>query len=403
MPTVIRFNKKRYLASGVNLNELFDQIPEPIAYFDSDNRLGACNLSFRDNFPIVVEADFLKRASSGPVSGQSAISYDALSRLARNELTDARANLTTGSPGLPLTVSTARSEFEPELRKTPDGGTLLTFRDLAPLRKMEEQYQQQIDVLKAELAAAHRARQEAVDTARARKDFLTSTSHELRTPLNAILGFSEMLSKEMFGPLNNPRYLEYAQIIHNSGVHVLSLINDLLDLSKLDAGKLELRVEQVEILKVIIDCVRCVETQASRDHIGIVVHVADGVDRLCGDSKRIHQMLLNLLSNSLKFTRVGGQISINVFRRGPDVCISVSDSGIGIKAEDIPKVLEPFGQVESELSQRHQGTGLGLPLTKELAELHGGSLTMESNVDVGTTVTITLPPDPETALAAQAQ
>jgi len=401
MPTVIRFNKKRYLASGVNLNELFDQIPEPIAYFDADNRLGACNLSFRDNFPIMVESDFLQRASSGPVSGQSTISYDSLSRLARHELTDARANLGSPPAALPATVSTRPGDFEPELRKTADGGTLLTFRDLAPLRKMEEQYQQQIDMLKAELAAAHRARQEAVDTARARKDFLTSTSHELRTPLNAILGFSEMVAKEMFGPLNNPRYLEYAQIIHNSGVHVLSLINDLLDLSKLDAGKLELRVEPVEILKVIIDCVRCVETQATRDHIGIVVHVADGVDRLCGDNKRLHQMLLNLLSNALKFTPVGGEISIDVFRRGADVCLSVSDSGIGIKAEDIPKVLEPFGQVESELSLRHQGTGLGLPLTKELAELHGGSLTMESNVDVGTTVTITLPPDPIAAVAAQ--
>jgi signal transduction histidine kinase len=379
------------------LNELFDQLPEPIAYFDADNRLGACNLSFRDNFPIVVEADFLKRASSGPMSGQSAISYDSLSRLARNELADTRANLTTSSPppALPATVSTRRSDFEPELRIMPDGGTLLTFRDLAPLRKMEESYQQQIDMLKAELATAHRARQEAMDTANARKDFLTSTSHELRTPLNAILGFSEILTKEMFGPLNNPRYLEYAQIIHNSGVHVLSLINDLLDLSKLDAGKLELRVEQV-------DCVRCVETQATRDHIGIAVHVYDGVDLLCGDNKRLHQMLLNLLSNALKFTPVGGEIAIDVFRRGLDVCISVSDSGIGIKAEDIPKVLEPFGQVESELSQRHQGTGLGLPLTKELAELHGGSLTMESNVDVGTTVTITLPPDPEAAIAAQA-
>ena len=403
MPTVIRFNKKRYLASGVNLNELFDQIPEPIAYFDADNRLGACNLSFRDNFPIVVESDFLKRASSGPVSGQSTISYDSLSRLARHELADARANLSSPPAALPTTISTRHSDFEPELRKTPDGGTLLTFRDLAPLRELEEKHQQQIDMLKAELAEAHRARQEAVDTARARKDFLTSTSHELRTPLNAILGFSEMLAKEMFGPLNNPRYLEYAQIIHKSGVHVLSLINDLLDLSKLDAGKLELRVEPVEILKVIIDCVRCVEAQATRDHIGIVVHVADGVDRLCGDNKRLHQMLLNLLSNALKFTPVGGEISIDVFRRGADVCISVSDSGIGIKAEDIPKVLEPFGQVESELSQRHQGTGLGLPLTKELAELHGGSLTMESSVDVGTTVTITLPPDPIAAMAEAAQ
>jgi signal transduction histidine kinase len=211
-----------------------------------------------------------------------------------------------------------------------------------------------------------------------------------------------MIAKEMFGPLKNERYLEYAQIIHRSGVHVLSLINDLLDLSKLDAGKLELRVEPVEILKVIIACVRCVEAQATSGHIGISVHVYDGVDRLCCDDKRLHQMLLNLLSNALKFTRVGGEITIDVFRRGPDVAISVSDTGIGIKAEDIPKVLEPFGQVESDLSLRHQGTGLGLPLTKELAELHGGSLTMESNVDVGTTVTIILPPDPKPSVAEAA-
>jgi signal transduction histidine kinase len=259
---------------------------------------------------------------------------------------------------------------------------------------MEEDYLRQIDDLKAELAAAGQARRDAVTIARTRKDFLTSTSHELRTPLNAILGFSEMLAREMFGPLPNERYRQYARIIHDSGTHVLSLVNDLLDLSKLDAGKLELCVEPVEILKIIIACVRCVEAQSIRDHIGIVVHVDDGVDRIYGDDRRLHQMLLNLLSNALKFTPVGGEIAIDVFRRGPDIAISVSDTGIGIRAEDIPKVLEPFGQVESALSRKHQGTGLGLPLTKELAELHGGSLTMESNVDVGTTVTITLPPDP---------
>jgi signal transduction histidine kinase len=238
-----------------------------------------------------------------------------------------------------------------------------------------------------------------MDVAQSRKDFLTVVSHELRTPLNAILGFSEMITKEMAGPVENERYLEYAQIIHSSGVHVLSLVNDLLDLSKLDAGKLELQVEPVEILKIIIDCVRCVGAQSSRDRIGISVHVFDGVDRLSGDSRRLRQMLLNLLSNALKFTPVGGEIAIDVFRRGEDFAISVSDTGIGIRAEDIPKVLEPFGQVESELGQKHPGTGLGLPLTKELAELHGGSLTMESSVDVGTTVTIILPPDAKAAAA----
>ena len=298
---------------------------------------------------------------------------------------------------LPATLSTPRGDFAPHMHKFPDGGTLLVLRDVSDQQRKEEEYQRQIADLKAELAEAQHARQDAVDTARIRKDFLTATSHELRTPLNAMLGFSEILTGEMFGPMQNERYLEYAKIIHQSGVHVLSLINDLLDLSKLDAGKLELCVEPVQILKVIIDCVRSVESQATRDQVGISIQVYDGIDQLCVDSKRLHQMLLNLLSNALKFTPSGGEITIEVFRRGSDIAISVSDTGIGIRAEDIPKVLEPFGQVESLMSQKHKGTGLGLPLTKELAELHGGSLTMESNVDAGTTVTITLPPDASAA------
>ena len=388
MPTVVRLDQKRYLASGVDLKELFDQIPQPIAYFDANNRLGACNLSFRDAFPVVIESEFLKRASIGPAGNPSPnpsnVSYGALARLGRNEAQTAN---------LPATLSTARGDFEPRAHKFPDGGTLLVLRDVSDQQRKEEDYQRQIAALKAELALAQHARQDAVDTARIRKDFLTATSHELRTPLNAILGFSEILTGEMFGPMQNERYREYARIIHQSGNHVLALINDLLDLSKLDAGKLELCVEPVQVLKVIIDCVRSVEPQATREQVGISIQVHDGIDQLCVDNKRLHQMLLNLLSNALKFTPSGGEITIEVFRRGQDVAISVSDTGIGIRAEDIPKVLEPFGQIDGPMAQKHKGTGLGLPLTKELAELHGGSLTMESNVDAGTTVTITLPPD----------
>ncbi|HWU54797.1 MAG TPA: HAMP domain-containing sensor histidine kinase [Rhizomicrobium sp.] len=393
MPTVIRFNKQRYLASGVNLSELFDQIPEPVAYFDADERLSACNLSFRNHFPIVIESEFLKRASAGPVSSQAGATAPSHFLPPSIDTSDAPVSL-------PATITTARkNDFAPDIRKTADGGTLLTLRDLSTQHRIEAEYHKRMEMLMGELDAASQAKQEAMELAQVRKDVLTAVSHELRTPLNAILGFSEMITKEMAGPLENERYLEYAQIIHSSGVHVLSLVNDLLDLSKLDAGKLELHVEPVEILKIIIDCVRLVGAQAARDHVGISVHVFDGVDRLCGDSKRLRQMLLNLLSNALKFTPVGGEITIDVFRRGEGVAISVSDTGIGIRAEDIPKVLEPFGQVESQMSQKHPGTGLGLPLTKELAELHGGSLTMESKVDVGTTVTIILPPDPKPAAA----
>jgi len=395
MPTVIRFNKRRYVASGVNLSELFDQIPEPIAYFDADERLSACNLSFRNHFPIVIESEFLKRAAAGPVSSQS--DAGAPPRLLLPAANPSGEDLPVS---LPATILTAkRSDFAPDIRRTPDGGTLLSLHDLTHQHRMEADYRKRMDTLMAELEAAHRAKQQALTLAQTRTDFLTQMSHELRTPLNAILGFSEMMTTQTAGPMENQRYLEYAEIIHSSGVHVLSLVNDLLDLSKLDAGKLELQVEQVEILKIIIDCVRLVGAQATREHIGISVHVFDGVDRLCGDSRRLRQMLLNLLSNALKFTPVGGEVTIDVFRRGEDVAIAVSDNGIGIRAEDIPKVLEPFGQVESEMSHKHPGTGLGLPLTKELAELHGGSLTMESSVDIGTTVTILLPPERKPAAA----
>ena len=374
MPTVIRLDERRTLASGINLTELFDRIPEPIAYFDADDRLRACNQSFRSSFPVVIESEFLRLA------GADAQGRDTSGRVAGN------------FPQPPRTHG-----LQPEVRRTDDGGTWITLRDMSAWQNRDAEYRRQIELLHAELAAAQKARQEALDMARAHKDLLAATSHELRTPLNAILGFSEILSLQMLGPVQNSRYLEYAQIIHSSGVHLLSLVNDLLDLSKLDAGKLELHVERVQILKIIIACVRLVEIQAAGAQVGISVHIHDGVNLLSGDVKRLHQMLLNLLSNALKFTPMGGEVMINVFRRGTDIAIAVSDTGIGIKTEDIAKVLEPFGQIQSDVGNKHHGTGLGLPLTKELAELHGGSLTVESAIDMGTTVTITLPPDPQAA------
>src|SRR6185369_13399627 len=231
MPTVIRFNKKRYLASGVNLSELFDQIPEPIAYFDADERLSACNLSFRNHFPIVIESEFLKRAAAGPVSRQS--DGGAPPRLLLPAANPSGEDLPVS---LPATILTAkRSDFAPDIRRTPDGGTLLSLHDLTHQHRMEADYRKRMDTLMAELEAAHRAKQQALTLAQTRTDFLTQMSHELRTPLNAILGFSEMMTTQTAGPMENQRYLEYAEIIHSSGVHVLSLVNDLLDLSKLDA------------------------------------------------------------------------------------------------------------------------------------------------------------------------
>ena len=247
--------------------------------------------------------------------------------------------------------------------------------------------------LQERLREAEAARDTALAIAEARGAFVAATSHELRTPLNAIIGFSEVLKTEMFGPLGNDRYREYAGIIHESGGRLLGLINDILDMAKLDAGKLEMRFGSVEVLKVIVDCVRGVEPLAKQSHVGISVAVFDRIDRLRADDQRLHQMVLNLLSNAVKFTPEGGEVAVSVFRRDDGIAIAVSDNGIGIKDDDIPKVLEPFAQVDSG-GQRHAGTGLGLPLTKELAERHGGSLSIESAVGVGTTMTLVLPDEP---------
>jgi len=257
-----------------------------------------------------------------------------------------------------------------------------------------------IATLNERLHEAEAERDKALAVAETRAAFVAATSHELRTPLNAIIGFSEILRTEMFGPLANDRYREYAGIIHESGSRLLGLINDILDMSKLDAGKLEMHYAPVEVLKVIVDCVRGVEPLATQSHVGISVAVFDGVSRLTADGQRLHQMVLNLLSNAVKFTPEGGEVCVSAFRRGDSIAIAVSDTGIGIKDADIPRVLEPFAQVEGGKGQRHAGTGLGLPLTKELAERHGGSLSIESAVGVGTTMTLVLPKEPAPGAAA---
>ena len=210
-----------------------------------------------------------------------------------------------------------------------------------------------------------------------------------------------MCSSDLLG---HERYREYVDIIHESGSYLLGLINDLLDLARLDAGKSDLDLGRVEVLKVIVDCVKTMEPLAARARVGFSVHVYDGISQIVGDDMRLHQMLLNLLSNAVKFTQPGGEIRIEVFRQGRFVGISVSDSGVGLSADDMARVLQPFEQTSD--GRKAHGTGLGLPLTRELALLHGGELKMESAVGAGTTITILLPiegPEQATTLEAGAR
>jgi signal transduction histidine kinase len=231
----------------------------------------------------------------------------------------------------------------------------------------------------------------AAAASQAKSQFLATMSHELRTPLNAIIGFSEMLVSETFGSLGDRRYPDYAKSIRDSGRHLLDLINDILDFSKLDAGRLELHEETVNLHEIVDGALQMMHGEAARTGIRIHKTLAQELPDLFADQRRVRQVLLNLLSNAVKFTPEGGEVKVATFRRGSEVGVAVADTGIGIAAEDIPRALERFGQVDSSLSRKYEGTGLGLPLSKRLMELHDGRLELESIVGAGTTVTILFP------------
>ena len=224
--------------------------------------------------------------------------------------------------------------------------------------------------------------------------FLATMSHELRTPLNAIIGFSEMMKSEMFGALGNPHYTEYVRDIHESGNHLLNLINDILDVSKLEAGKIEIFDSDCDVGEVIDVARLFVRERALEGDIEVAVTSLSGLPALRADERRLKQVLINLLSNAVKFTPPGGKITVSAQAdRAIGFTILVRDTGIGIASEDIPKALEPFAQIDSTLSRRYEGTGLGLPLTRSLIELHGGTIAIESELGHGTLVTVTFPPE----------
>lgn len=242
--------------------------------------------------------------------------------------------------------------------------------------------------LSAELA---NALEQADYANRSKTQFLANMSHELRTPLNAILGFSEMIERRMFGPLPD-KYVEYARDIHRSGAHLLDLVNDVLDLSKLEAGKLVLHEEEVDLPSLVEDCIALVRGRADLGHVTLTAELAPDATHLKADARAIKQVLLNFLTNAVKFTPEGGRVRVSS-RLAADgaLCLSVADSGIGMKPSDIAVALSPFGQIDSKLARKHQGTGLGLPISKSLMELHGGAIEIDSEPGVGTTMTARFP------------
>jgi PAS domain S-box-containing protein len=237
-----------------------------------------------------------------------------------------------------------------------------------------------------------RSKEAAEFANRSKTEFLANMSHELRTPLNAILGFSEVIREEMFGEVGQKRYIEYAQDIHASGEHLLELINDILDLSKLEAGKLDLRETAVALPKIVENCLTLLRNRATAGDVTLVTDIPPDLPALRADERSVKQVLLNLLSNAVKFTPRGGSVTTALAYTPRDgFSISVTDTGIGMTPEDIKIALSPFGQIDSQIAREHHGTGLGLPICRSLIELHGGELIVTSEPNVGTTMAAHFP------------
>jgi signal transduction histidine kinase/HAMP domain-containing protein len=261
---------------------------------------------------------------------------------------------------------------------THDGGFFLFLSDFTEIKEREERYKE--------------AKRQAEEASRAKTNFLANMSHELRTPLNAIIGFSEIIAGQIIGAMGNAKYAEYGSDIVQSARHLLDIINSVLDLAKSEAGKLQFIPEVVDLRHVLEGCATMMREPIAKAKVKFDVTYPEGPLPVLGEPAKLRQIILNLLSNAIKFTPPGGEVSLLAGAPAPGRAeIRVIDTGIGMSADEILIALEPFGQVDSALTRRYEGTGLGLPLTKALAELHGGSLTVSSTPGRGTTITVWLP------------
>jgi two-component system cell cycle sensor histidine kinase PleC len=395
---------ERTAAADIRLRDAIETIPEAFVLWDHENRLVLCNSNFQNLHNLPDEAI----APGSP--------YEDVVAAGRKHVI--RSKLASEDPAIP-----GARTFEAQLddghwlqiseRRTKDGGYVSVGTDITPLKlhetKLVESEQRLLATVndlrrsqhKLEVQAkqvtdlAYKYSEEktrAEDANQAKSKFLANMSHELRTPLNAIIGFSEIMASGMFGALGSDKYYEYCRDIHGSGEYLLDVINDVLDMSKIEAGRLKLDLEQVELARELEDALRVITTRAEAKQLTVTSKIAPGIG-LKADRRALKQIALNLLSNAVKFTPENGRITVRGRLSRGSVIIGIQDSGIGIHRDALKKLGRPFEQVESQLTKTQHGSGLGLAIAKSLVELHGGAMRIRSVPGAGTTVVVRLPLD----------
>jgi two-component system cell cycle sensor histidine kinase PleC len=388
-----RLAQARAQSAETRLRDAIESVSEAFVLWDRHDRLAMCNKNYREYFKL--DAQALK-------PGAARALIERLSDLAIRQA----VAVPDGRDGVREAELTDGRWVQISERRTAEGGLVVTAADITALKTQEEalklgeqELRRAITGLEAsqeqlsELARKYEAEKVRAETAnRAKSEFLANMSHELRTPLNAINGFSEIMAAEMYGPLGDKRYRDYVTDILNSGQHLLALINDILDMSKIEAGKMSLRFEPVSLQEVAEDAARLVRNRAEAAGLDLTLEFPP-LPEVEADYRAVKQVLLNLLSNAIKFTPRGGRITIlaEVGAGGERVRMGVRDTGIGIAPDDLARLAKPFEQIEHQHAKTQQGTGLGLALSKSLVELHGGLIDLKSAPGQGTTASFTLP------------
>jgi signal transduction histidine kinase/HAMP domain-containing protein len=380
--TMMEREKARAESAETRLAQAIETTREGVILVGPDGRVLLANKSVKDFFPRIADRDL-----TGIDFGEASVLAQA--NIMGDEPLPTPQDLGLGRKARSLGHAERQLKdgrwIRSEGTRTSDGGFVFFISDFTAIKNREED--------------SHRAQKAAEAASAAKSRFLTNMSHELRTPLNAIIGFSEIIAAGLFGPVGNARYSEYATDILRSGRHLLDVINSVLEISRSEAGKQNLNAETLDLRYLLRDSSRMIAEQCAAAHLAFSLDDSDEPVMVYGEKAKLRQIFLNLLSNAVKFTDAGGSVRVTIEAWGDQVLVTVADTGIGMTAEEVQIALTPFGQVDTRLERKYEGTGLGLPLARSLVELHGGTLKVESEMGAGTKVRVKLPRVP--AIEAQ--